>query len=99
MTPEERAEFEDTERDAQLWRYLRSDDYRPKGSDDPCIMLIGKDGNGVYGVISAEEARMRIEKYYERAFDGQGPRPPKGHTGAPRPSGIDPYQPAPSGAN
>lgn len=60
MTLEERAEFEATERDAALWRYLQSEDFRSRGSDDPDIVLFDRKSGAQ---IPVEVARQKIEKF------------------------------------
>ena len=93
MTREEAAEFEACERDAQLWRYFQSEEYRLKGPEDPDLMIVGKDENGVFGqVLTAEEARRRIEEYYLSSFEGQHKERPPRNPGAPRPPGVVPEQ-------
>jgi hypothetical protein len=85
MSPEERAEFDATERDAQLWRYFQSELYRNKGPDDPLLMVFSAvDGR----VIDADEARRRIEKYHDKSFEGQNARAPIRSHGVHRPEGV-----------
>jgi hypothetical protein len=85
MTPEERTEFDATERDAQLWRYFQSEEYRNKGSDDPLLVIYSLvDGQR----IDSDEARRRIEKYFDKSFEGQNQRGPVRDRGAARPLGV-----------
>ena len=85
MSPEERAEFDATERDAQLWRYFQSEEYRSKGADDPMLVVYSLvDGR----VIDSDEARRRIEKYLDKSFEGQNARGPVRDRGVPRPAGV-----------
>jgi hypothetical protein len=85
MSPEERAEFEATERDAQLWRYFQGEEYRPKGLDDPLLVIFSVvDGC----VVDSDEARRRIEKYFDKSFEGQNARAPQRNRGAERPADL-----------